>query len=116
MEASILLIKCIKTRKTIGARIQKMSNGDWLRTWAFEIDMSRAKSEGYDSTGLTGSLGCTDEYPGCPGCGTFGFVQCGVCKKISCYNGETSLICPWCNTKLEGMQEASSFDVDTNAF
>jgi len=80
-----------------------MKDGDWWRTWAFKIKPQHAKSEGYDKTQVQGNLNSTEEYPGCPHCGTKGFVQCGKCQKISCWNGETSLVCSWCGNKMESI-------------
>lgn len=117
MEANILLFKCSKANQVYGVRIQKMKDEDWWRTWAFKIKPNNAKSEGYDKTPIQGNLNVTGEYPGCPYCGAVGFVQCGKCKKVSCYNGETSLTCPWCGNKMENMVEATQkFSVDGDKF
>lgn len=107
MEANILLFKCSKANQMYGVRIQKMNDGDWWRTWAFKIKPHNAKSEGYDKTPVQGNLYPTQEYPGCPYCRTNGFIQCGKCKKISCWNGETSLDCPWCGVRMENFVEAT---------
>lgn len=116
-EANIIIIKCPKTKSAFGARIQKMKDGDWWRTWAFKIKAQHAKNEGYDETQVQGNLNATEEYPGCPHCGTSGFVQCGTCKKISCWNGETSLVCPWCGTEMNNIVTATDkFDVTGGKF
>lgn len=116
VEANVLLCKCNKTSRMYGVRVQKMKDGDWWRTWAFKIKPANARSEGYDATPIQGSLNVTAEYPGCPYCGTLGFVQCGVCKKITCHNGEESLTCQWCGRKLENFVTAEKFDVDGGGF
>ncbi len=117
MEANILLVKCPSKRKGFGVRIQKMNDGDWWRTWAFKLNAEQAQSEGYDETQVQGNLNATNEYPGCPHCGTKGFVQCGQCKKISCWNGESSLPCLWCGNNLTNMVTATSkFDVRGGKF
>lgn len=100
MEATVILTKCPKTRRMFGVRIHKMDDGDWWRTWAFPIEERRAKCEGYDLQEIKGNLYSTDKYPGCPYCGTYGFVQCGHCGKLSCYNGEDSLDCMWCGNEM----------------
>lgn len=107
MEANILLFKCSKANQMYGVRIQKMKDGDWWRTWAFKIKPHNAKSEGFDRTPVQGNLNETEEYPGCPYCGTHRFVQCGKCEKISCWNGEMSLVCPWCGVRMENFVEAT---------
>lgn len=117
MEANILLFMCNKAKKVFGVRVQKMNDGDWWRTWAFKIKPQHAKSEGYDKTPVQGNLNPTEEYPGCPHCGSHGFVQCGTCKKISCWNGETSMICPWCGTNMDNIVTATEkFNVTGDKF
>ena len=110
MEANILLVKCPTAKKMFGIRVQKMKNGDWERTWAFKISEKQAGNEGYDNNTVNGSLNATKEYPGCPYCGTDGFVQCG-CGKLSCWNGEDELECLWCGTTMENFVSASEFEV-----
>lgn len=97
MEANIMLIKCEKSKKVFGARIQKTESNDWIRTWAFEINDKNAMNEGYDKTNIQGSLAASAEYPGCPYCGTNAFFKCGKCGKINCYNKEAVVTCNWCD-------------------
>jgi len=94
MEAAVIIAKCPKRSLIYGIRIQKMNDGDWWRTWTLSIDERKAHNEGYDATEVQGNLYCTEEYPGCPYCGTRNFVQCNKCRKISCWNGESRLTCP----------------------
>ena len=94
-----------------------MEDGDWWRTWAFPINESRASSEGYDMTKIQGNLYSTEDYPGCPHCGTSGFVQCGKCGKLSCWNGETTMKCNWCGVQLENIVTTENgFDVSGGDF
>ena len=111
MEAAVVLAKCPKSRQIYGMRTQKMSDGDWWRTWAFPIDERRASQEGYDATQVFSGMGCTEEYPGCPYCGATGFVQCYRCGKLSCYNGEASLTCLWCGNKMDSFVDATEFQL-----
>ena len=111
MEAAVILTKCPKTRQTFGTRIQKMSNGDWLRTWAFPVDDKRANHEGYDQETAQGSLSCTEEFPGCPYCGTKGFVQCNRCGRLTCWNHETRLTCTWCGIDIDHIVTSETFSV-----
>ena len=48
MEASAILAKCSKDRRSYRIRIEKRDN-DWVTTWAFSIDEAKAKREGYDA-------------------------------------------------------------------
>lgn len=107
MEAAVLLAMCNKKKAVYGIRTQKMNDGDWWRTWAFSIEERRGKSEGYDITPVKGNLNETDDYPGCPYCGTHAFVQCGNCHKISCYNGENKLTCLWCKHEMKNFTTAT---------
>ena len=117
MEANILLFKCPKEKQIFGVRVQKMSDGDWYRTWAFKIKPNNAKNEGYDKTMVQGNMYATEEYPGCPHCGAIGFVQCGHCQKITCWNGETSMVCQWCGTTMNDIVTATDkFSISGDRF
>lgn len=107
MDAAVILAKCLNRNRTYGIRTQKMKDGDWWRTWAFPIDEKRAKKERYDETKVQGNLYETEEYPGCPYCGTMDFVQCNKCLKISCWNGERRMRCPWCGNDMGNIVEAT---------
>ena len=108
VDANVILARCYN-KELYGMRVQRFEN-DWFRTWAFPIKESTAQDEGFDNVHISGSLMRTDEYPGCPYCEGSGFVHCGVCKKISCHRGESTIVCPWCGSTLE-VSEADSFDV-----
>ena len=84
-----------------------MKDGDWWRTWAFKIKPEQAKREGFDKTSIQGNLCCTDEYPGCPYCGSYSLVQCNRCQKASCWNGETGMTCLWCGNYMDNIVEAT---------
>ena len=47
MAANVLLAKCNAQNKTYGIRVEKRGN-DWVSTWAFPIDESKAKREGFE--------------------------------------------------------------------
>lgn len=110
-DISIIISKCIKSKHTFGIRSERnpFKNG-WNFTWAFKIKESAAQNEAFDKNKVGGEIQLTAEYPGCPHCGSFGFVQCGVCEKISCWNSVTSKFqCPWCGTTGE-VQHSNSFN------
>ncbi len=100
MEATVIMVKCSESKQTFGMRVQKISDDDWERTWAFPIKDEVAKNEGYDKTKITANLFTSSEYPGCPHCKTMNVVQCATCGKLNCYNGEDTMICGWCNNKM----------------
>ena len=96
MKAAVIIAKCPKTKRPYGIRVQQMEDGDWWRTWSFEIDTARAAREGYGAGTIEGNLYALDAYPGCPYCGRRKFYHC-PCGKISCGgpNG-VDYTCPWC--------------------
>lgn len=95
MKAEVILMKCPESRRIYGVRVEERG-GDWFRTWAFPIDERRASREGFDRTEIKGSLDYTDDYNGCPYCGSSKFVLCGRCGKLSCWNNEERMTCGWC--------------------
>lgn len=103
MEAAVIMQMCSRNKRPFGVRTQKMEDGDWWRTWSFIIDEKRAKSEGYDVIRLQGNLYATEEYKGCPYCGSFNFLQCRKCQRISCWNKETQMNCPWCANDMNNI-------------
>lgn len=116
MEAAVIMMKCPTANKQYAVRIQKTLDGDWCRTWAFKISPKRAQVEGYDQTPITGSLSAERSFPGCPHCGKTGFMQCGLCGRLSCWDGvEGIATCAWCGSSSD-IHLANSFDVDGRAF
>lgn len=112
MEAAVIMQMCSRNKRPFGVRTQKMEDRDWWRTWSFVIDERRAQSEGYDITPVQGNLYATEEYPGCPYCGSYNFVQCNKCRKISCWNKETRMTCPWCSNDMNNIVTATEkFDL-----
>jgi len=103
MEAAVITIKCSSRNGMFGARIQKMEDGDWWRTWAFPLTASTARAERYDRVQVKGMLYPTPEYPGCPYCGAEAVVRCNGCGKLTCWKGETSLKCQWCGIQMENI-------------
>lgn len=98
INANVILAKCRTDKELYGMRVEECGK-DWIRTWAFKIREDMARHEGFDKVFISGSFAMTDEYPGCPYCGGNRFIVCGVCKKISCYNGEDISVCRWCGNK-----------------
>jgi transcription elongation factor Elf1 len=116
LNAKVIMARCSKNQKCFGIRIEQREN-DWVRTWAFPIDEQKAKHEGYDANKVTGSMNAVDNYPGCPHCGSSGFVQCS-CGKIGCWigaEGTTKYTCPWCKKESE-VQIADRFDVSGGGY
>ena len=115
-EARIALCKCPEAKKLYGVRMEKLGDA-WKSTWAFPVDMDRAKHEGYDTTMLKGTLVSDDDYNGCPYCGTSAFIVCDACHKLCCNvaTGNT-FTCEWCGntgtlSDYEGAGVASGGDL-----
>jgi hypothetical protein len=96
VEAQIFVSRCGTSGKLFATRVERQGN-DWIRTWAFPISEEVAKNEGFDQVTLSGNFPCTDDFPGCPYCGSVGFVHCGACGKITCDDGKSEIFtCQWC--------------------
>ena len=110
IQARVILAKCPYAKggggNLFGMRIQKFGS-EWKRTWAFKIDAAKARHEGYDTETASVS-GDTEEYPGCPYCGTMGLVSCS-CGGCFCDKTEVKksnhkkykVTCPWCGETNE---------------
>jgi len=92
----------------------------WVRTWAFPIDETKAKNEGFFANKVSLS-GTDDEYPGCPFCKDTSFVKCGTCEKIGCAGGTVkdgntgSYTCPWCGN-TGGVEYVDSVDTSGGGY
>lgn len=118
VDATVLLFKCDKSKKSFGVRVEKTKTNDWIRTWAFPVDEMAEKNENYAAQQVSGTLDETSDYPGCPYCKSNGFVKCGTCHKISCWNigvDDNVFTCQWCGVS-GGVKTADSFDVSGNSF
>ena len=115
MEASVILSKCSVQNQLFGIRVEKR-NDDWVRTWTFKIDASKAKREGFDKTVITGSFYATPEYPGCPYCGNGNSFFCS-CGKVSCCAPKIeSITCHWCNNFLDDIIYGNSYNVSSDEY
>lgn len=97
MNAVIMLCKCNKTKEVFAIRLEEHSKKEWHATWSFIINEASAKREKYDQTIIKGNFYTNEKYPGCPLCKSKSFWQCGACRKMNCYNGESTFNkCAWC--------------------
>lgn len=97
-KAKIGLCKCREGKKTFGIRFEEYENG-WKATWSFPIKKEgEAEREHYDKTKLKGFIQWDSDYPGCPYCGSKGFVICGECGGLNCniQGNDEIFICGWC--------------------
>jgi len=115
-EATVVLAKCGKTHRTYGIRIERRTDNVWYCTWAFPITETGASNEGYGSTMISGRVDTDPEYPGCPYCGSMGWVSCGGCKKLTCWGSDDRYFtCEWCGNSGE-VREADTFDLQGGGY
>lgn len=97
-EAKIALCKCNEGQRAFGVRFEEYEN-EWKATWAFVIKKDgTAQREKYDKTKLKGLIRLDSKYPGCPYCGSRGFVICGDCGGLNCniHESDETFTCGWC--------------------
>ena len=98
-EAVVVLCKCGEVHKTYGIRTEKTGHNNWMFTWAFPINETAAKHEGYDKTSVQGNISFSEEYPGCPYCRRSNWTVCS-CGHLSCTVEKNGLFtCEWCGAQ-----------------
>ncbi|EFH80218.1 TerY-C metal binding domain-containing protein [Ktedonobacter racemifer] len=98
----IVVSRCAQQKKGFCIRFEEKVPGQWFADWAFSIQEQQARREGYDSNEINGSILIDKAYPGCPYCESEGFVLCGACNKVACYDGSShQVLCPWCGNHGE---------------
>lgn len=113
-EVAIAICKCSSNRELYGIRLEKRRN-NWEYTWTFPISERAAKSEGFDSTMISGPFAQGEEYPGCPYCKTINFFCCGTCGKLNCWDGFSNCVtCRWCNTSSSISGTIQELDTSNN--
>lgn len=100
-EVRIILARCAEHRALFGMRLQR-EGVRWLVTWAFPVREGVAGREGYASAAIEGEFGLDAGYPGCPSCRAEGFVCCGACERVACWDSRAARVtCPWCASRME---------------
>ncbi len=112
VNAQVLLVRCKKNRQTFGVRIEQEKGTTWKMTWAFPLTDERASHEGFGQFKLSVDCYATEEYPGCPHCKSTGYVRCGKCGKLTCWEGENTSTCAWCGVKLTDIAYRGAMDVE----
>lgn len=100
-EMIAVMSRCVKTKKLFGIRFDTNNGKSWEAAWAFPLKECADKCEkGYANT-LKGSFGVGKDYPCCSHCGNPTFSMCGICGKISCWDGKTKhVICANCGSEI----------------
>jgi hypothetical protein len=98
----IVAARCGQTAQGFGIRFERPGEARWSATWAFALNESAARREGYDRSEISGTIQLTASYPGCSHCAKSAIVCCGNRGKASCWNGKTRVVtCPWCGNRAE---------------
>ncbi len=100
-EVVFMDIYCIKTRKRFHQRYDLAADDRWALTYGIKDDeFSRIVASGSASKKKVdfSNLRIGPQYK-CPYCGNDSFVECGVCKKLTCYNGHELFECASCGNK-----------------
>lgn len=113
IEAQVLLARCMENKSLYGITIEKKNDNTWDMKYSYPISETRAKSEGFDKTVITADVIADPCYKGCPNCGRRGFVRCGFCGKITCYDDEESLECGWCGRDLNNISYCGPMELST---
>lgn len=116
IEANVVMAKCKNSYKPFGIRIEKRKDNIWHCTWAFKLSEKAGSKEGYENNTISGQFHIEPEYPGCPDCGSLGWINCSKCGKLTCFSGEeTHVRCAWCGMEGE-IQSVESFDLKGGGF
>ena len=94
--AKVITVKCEKTKKLYGVRMEEVSRNNWVGNWAFPIKESQAKMEKYDREKMSGTFSLDAEYPGCPHCGAMGIFKCSYCGTLNGHDGASHVTCAQC--------------------
>lgn len=98
----IVAARCGQSAGGFGIRFERFGETRWSATWAFALKASAARREGYDRAEIRGAMGLDPSYPGCPHCAKRALVCCGICGRVSCWDGVTRIVtCPWCRNRAE---------------
>lgn len=119
VNARVILARCSQTQKLFGIRMEEKPSGIWEMDWAFKLDEERAQTEGYNDEQLNVKCDFSYDYPGCPYCERTGWVQCGNCGNIVCYDStkdENGFDCPWCGEHRENFIDADEFNLNSDQF
>jgi hypothetical protein len=106
---TVLLVglACSRTGHPAVARFVADGHGD-EQAWRL-VGVSRQRPgtsiPAADTWSAAGAFYPDHDYAGCPSCGATGFVRCGGCANLACWNTESPLFrCPTCGRagRVEG--------------
>ena len=108
-QQTVVLCRCPESKGLFGIRLDYLE-GRWKAAWSFKLRESTAKREGFGNNHITYTGEYTEEFPGCPYCGSKYFVLCGMCDKLTCDTPDVTTTCGWCgNTGVKEYVPELSF-------
>lgn len=111
--AVIIPAYCNNGARMFGIRTEQVGHRRWLQTWAFPIDEDMARREQIVNQKIQGELNFAPAYSGCPYCGATGWIECGKCHNIICWDGKSqSGQCPKCGKKYDSVTELKDWDLE----
>lgn len=100
-EAVTFPVKCINTRRPFYARYDFAYDGVWVLSYGLkEMPADTTPGEG-DTIKVDLSRSRTGPQYKCPHCGNNGYVRCGKCKLLTCWNSRGSFTCAHCGNHGE---------------
>lgn len=113
-DAFAVMAMCSKSKEDFGITVDPR-NGIYTFCWGFKMKKGQSRREDYDTKSVHGSIDFDQDYNGCPYCGARNFYICGSCGKIVCYEGESFIRCPNCNSSGT-VVAAETFDISGDRF
>ena len=112
----VVMAACYRTKQPWGITLEKKGNYCEFQ-WAFKISKEKSHHEGYDKNKFHGEVRFSEDYPGCPHCGTKNFYQCGKCKTIICMPDDIGekATCPCCGY-VAGFKTVEKFDLSGGGY
>lgn len=94
-EAIFVSMVCSTQRQPTVLRFQRVGS-DYAAVGASKQRPGSVIPAG-DGGAIRGGFGTMPGYPGCPYCGSDGFVRCGRCEELSCHDDTWEIFnCPRC--------------------
>lgn len=94
-QALFISLVCSHTRNPSVGRFVWTGSGYALVAASPQRPGSTTPDEGRGQ--IEAEFGTAADYPGCPGCGASGFVRCGQCTKLACWESSWEVFhCPRC--------------------
>ncbi|HST85837.1 MAG TPA: hypothetical protein VLL08_29135 [Kineosporiaceae bacterium] len=92
---------CCVVDKQIRLASFRQVGTEWQLSWVDDSSVPDGDSR-RDSAPMSGSFVTAADYPGCPGCSNAGFVRCGSCTGLGCWQpGTKRYHCPHCKVTAQ---------------